>query len=243
MTSRTPREPVSVGRDVALVEVGDHVTTAFAVGPATGGSDRRRRLCAAAAALAATDGGVAWVRQVHGRDLVDVGPETGGGCLGDADGLVTARVGHALAIWTADCVPVLVAGRGAVAAVHAGWRGCAAGIVERAIERLCGRHGEDPAGLEVRLGPAIGADHYQVGPEVVEALARRAGTTDEWLRTGSRVDLRAFVRQRVVACGVPAERVVAVAGCTACDPAMASYRRDGARAGRQWSMIVRLGLR
>jgi hypothetical protein len=232
---------VTVGSDTALVEVGDRATTAFAIGPRSAAAGREPRLRAAAAALGAANDAVAWVNQVHGHDLVDVGVGDVG-CVGAADGLMTVRMAHGLAVWSADCVPMLMAGRWTVAAVHAGWRGCAAGIVERSIERLCDVYREEAANLEIRLGPAIGADHYRVGTEVVEALARRAGTDEGWLQAGSYVDLRAFVRRRVVACGVPAEQVVELGGCTACDPTLASYRRDGARAGRQWSMIVRRGL-
>ncbi len=238
MTSRTHDQPVPVGLDLAIVDRGARATTAFALGPPRGAPGRRRRLCSAAVALGVADGSVAWVRQVHGSDLVEVGVADVD-CVADADGLLTSRVSHALAVWTADCVPMLVTGRSAVAAVHAGWRGCAAGIVERTIERLCEGFDEDPVDLEIRLGPAIGADHYEVGPEVVEALVRRAGGVGAWLEAGSRVDLRAFVRERAVACGARLERVSTVGGCTSCDAATASFRRDGSLAGRQWSMIVR----
>jgi len=238
VTSRTHEHPAPVGFDRAIVERGDRATMAFALGPPRGEPARHRRLRSAAAALGAAEGSVAWVHQVHGSDLAEVGAGDVD-CVADADGLVTSCPSHAVAVWTADCVPMLVAGPSAVAAVHAGWRGCAAGIVERAIERLCDGFGDDPADLEIRLGPAIAADHYEVGPEVVEALARRAGGLGGWFEAGSRVDLRAFVRERAVASGARLDRVVVVGGCTSCDEATASHRRDGSQAGRQWSMIVR----
>jgi YfiH family protein len=227
-----------VGLDLAIVERSARATTAFALGPSREQPERHRRLRLAAAALGVADGSVAWVRQVHGSDLSEVGAADVE-CVADADGLVTSCTSHALAVWTADCVPMLVAGRSAVAAVHAGWRGCVAGIVERAIERLCDGYAEDPADLDIRLGPAIGMDHYEVGPEVVEALVRHAGGVGAWLGAGSRVDLRVFVRERAIACGARPERVAMVGACTSCDPATASHRRDGALAGRQWSMILR----
>ena len=239
MTSLTPSAPVEVGLDSAIVESLGRAVMVFALGPPTGGEDRATRLNAAADALHRDSAAVAWVRQIHGSDLVEVGSVADVGCVGEADGLVTARPAHAVAVWTADCVPVLVAGRKTVAAVHAGWRGCAAGIVEAAIEQLWTRHGSRAEDLDVRLGPAIGPDHYEVGAEVVAALSRRAGSTNGWLHPGSRVDLRAYLRGRLTECGVAADRIADIGGCTACDPRTASYRRDGEHAGRQWSMVLR----
>jgi copper oxidase (laccase) domain-containing protein len=134
-----------------------------------------------------------------------------------------------------------------VAAVHSGWRGTAAGIVPGAIERLGRVHGVPPSRLAVVIGPAVGACHYEVGEEVVEALAGRGIPEPMWLDRGyaggPRVDLRALLRAELEAAGVPRDRIELAGGCTFCDPALASYRRDGADAGRQWSMIWRRGSR
>lgn len=241
VTPDTGSEPTAVGLDLAIVRRLDRAVVAFGVGPRMAGGDRRARLAAAVADLAPDAGGVAWLEQVHGRDLVEVESVTGAVCVGIGDGLVTQSETIALVVWTADCVPVLVSGRRAVAAVHAGWRGCAAGIVEAAVERLCLGAGERPGDLEVCIGPAVGPDHYQVGAEVVEALERRADSTDGWLHPDRRVDLSAFVHGRLEAVGVAPIRIQRLAMCTACDPRTASYRRDGARAGRQWSLVTRRG--
>ena len=174
---------------------------------------------------------LAWARQVHGAEVLAARP----GLCGPGDALVTAERGLALAIATADCVPVLLAGRGAIAAVHAGWRGLASGVIGAALERLAS------AGAgEVRawIGPAIGPCCYEVGEEVAEAIAR-AGRADAVLRRDDRprphLDLHVAARLELASRGV--SHVQALAVCTRCSPALWSYRRDGAAAGRNLSFI------
>jgi YfiH family protein len=152
---------------------------------------------------------------------------------------VAAARGLGLMVWTADCVPVLMAGDGAVAAVHAGWRGCAADIVGVALRRLAAEHGVAAERLDVALGPAISGPAYPVGPEVVDALGRLGLDPSGWNDKG-RVDLRAFLAARLSALGVAPERIERVGPCTASTPGLASFRRDGAAAGRQWSLVYRL---
>jgi len=186
--------------------------------------------------------GLRWVRQVHGRDLIRVasaeGPLAGAACAGYGDGLVTSQVGVGLVVWTADCVPVLMVGNGAVAAVHAGWRGIASGIIRTAFERVVEEGGSGASGLRVAVGPAVGLCHYPVGVEVVAALARSGIDPPLWL-DGQRVDLRALVRGQLEALGVG--EVELVGGCTSCDPDLASHRRDGSRAGRNLSLVFLVG--
>ncbi|HSN56708.1 MAG TPA: polyphenol oxidase family protein [Candidatus Sulfomarinibacteraceae bacterium] len=230
-----------VGLDRALVRVGDGVTMVFGLGPPDSGTSLDQRL---SALLAGPDLGLAAVRrcrQVHGRR---VHPVDGGGPaiaeVGAGDALVTASPGVGLLVVTADCVPVLMAGGGAAAAVHAGWRGCAADVVGAAVAALGDRWRIDASRLRVALGPAICGACYQVGPEVHAALGRIATDGARW-RHGDRVDLRAFLRARFEALGVPAQQIETVGGCTLEDPELASYRRDGARAGRQWSLVALTG--
>src|SRR6185436_15261892 len=102
-------------------------------------------------------------RQVHGTTVLEAAPDA----RPTADGLVTARAGMLVGIVTADCVPVLLVDRErrAAAAVHAGWRGAAAGILEAAVNDLHARFAVEPADLEAAIGPAIGGCCYEVGPE------------------------------------------------------------------------------
>ncbi len=166
-----------------------------------------------------------------------VAPEDAGA---EADGLVTTTRGVLLGIATADCVPVLLRSRTgrAIAAVHAGWRGASAGVLEAAVERLAAL-GAPPATLEAVIGPAIGPCCYVVGSEVRDAFRARSGdvTTAAWSARDGRliVDLRAAATALLRAAGVA--DVTVVGPCTSCDPSWCSYRRDGERAGRQLSVI------
>jgi polyphenol oxidase len=126
----------------------------------------------------------------------------------DADGHCTAVPGLMLAVSVADCVPVslIAPARRAIALLHAGWRGVAAGILERGVATLAERFGAHAAGLRVHLGPAICGSCYQVGSEVPRAL----GLPND----SGHVDLRAALANRAVAVGVPASSITVSAHCT-----------------------------
>jgi YfiH family protein len=176
-------------------------------------------------------------RQVHGTRVLELAPD---GERPEADGLVTARSGTCVGVVTADCVPILMVApkQHVVAAVHAGWRGAAAGIVDAAVARLR-TFGVEPDDVEVCLGPAIGSCCYEVGAEVHAAFVGRTGAATEaaWARRNDRwmLDVRAAVRALLARGGV--ERTTIVGPCTRCSTDYCSYRRDGAGVGRQVSFI------
>lgn len=180
---------------------------------------------------------VATPRQVHGTVVVAASSEE----RSRADGLSVARPGLLVGVVSADCMPVLLVDRRrrVTAAVHAGWRGAAAGVLEAAITHLGAVYGSVPADLEAAIGPAIGGCCYEVGPEVRDAFRTRTGATTDpaWELGGVRphLDLRVAARCLLSVAGVPA---VAVLGpCTACGEGYHSYRRDGAATGRQLSFV------
>jgi polyphenol oxidase len=154
-----------------------------------------------------------------------------------ADACFTRRPGRVCAILTADCLPVLLAADSgdAVAAAHAGWRGLAAGVVEAAVRALR----VPPERLLAWLGPAIGPAHFEVGPEVRDALLRgdsgAGGAFAPNARGRYMADLSLLVRRRLAALGVV--RVYGGRECTfsAADRYF-SHRRDGIT-GRQTSLI------
>lgn len=170
-----------------------------------------------------------WLRQVHGRVVVDAAragpPEP------VADGVWTDRPGVVCTVQVADCLPVLLAaGNGrAVGAAHAGWRGLAAGVVEATLQAVIRAAGCDASQVHAWLGPCIGPQHFEVGADVFEAFGGGPafvprGHPDgrpRWL-----ADLPALARSRLTANGV-----VDIAGghwCTVSDPGrFYSYRRDG----------------
>jgi hypothetical protein len=177
-------------------------------------------------------------RQVHGvRVLAAPAPDE----RPEADGLVVGAPGRLVGVVTADCVPVLLVDRrrAVAAAVHAGWRGTAAGVLEAAVARVAGLHGTAPADLEAAIGPAVGGCCYEVGPEVGDAFCARTGdlTRAAWRQGAARshLDLRLAVALLLRAAGVTA--VTTLGPCTVCGPGYNSFRRDGAGTGRQLSFV------
>jgi YfiH family protein len=236
--SHQSTEPVAiaVGDERALrFDEGD-AAVCFGLGPATGRGADEHRLHRVTKALD-LDGAV-WLRQVHGAEIVSVSEplERTTFCAGAGDGLITAQQGIALVIWTADCVPVLLAAPNAVAAVHAGWRGTVADVVPAAVHRLTGLSNSRPETVTAILGPAVCGRHYPVGREVIDALASSGVDDRSWL-DGDRVDLRGFLAAQLEGLGVA--RVRTIDACTFADTGLASYRRDGDAAGRQWSLVFR----
>ncbi len=174
-----------------------------------------------------------WLQQVHGCEVVEA--SDGPGCAADA--VVSGRPGEVCAVLTADCLPLLLCDRDGseVGAVHAGWRGLAAGVVEAAV----GRMQAPPERLLAWLGPAIGPEAFEVGEEVrgvflehdrAAAQAFRRSGGGRWL-----ADLYRLARQRLASLGV-----AAVYGGTHCSfsegARFYSYRRDGVT-GRMASLI------
>ena len=193
--------------------------------------DENRRLLSAALRLPAAP---LWLTQVHGCGVADAGSAPSG-C--EADAAHTDVAGRVCAVLTADCLPLLVTDRSGdeVAAVHAGWRGLAAGVVEAALSRFRA----EPSELLVWLGPAIGPDAFEVGPVVREAFVAsdpgadacfRAARPGHWL-----ADIYGLARRRLSVAGVGF-----VGGgeyCTVSEPErFYSYRRDG-KTGRMASLI------
>jgi YfiH family protein len=140
-----------------------------------------------------------------------------------ADGHAVAAPGIAAMVLVADCVPVVLASRGAVAALHAGWRGLAAGVLEEGVRALADVGGQGP--VRAVVGPCAGACCYGVGEEVHTALGRPVPDGDR------RIDLRAIARERLLAAGVA--HVDDLPACTICDERYFSHRREADRAGRQ----------
>lgn len=207
----------------ASLNLGDHVGDA----PAAVAENRRRLRTLLPAEPV-------WLRQVHGTRCVDaalVAPNT------EADAVFARRPGAVCAVLTADCLPMLLCDDAGtvVAAVHAGWRGLAAGVIESAVAALA-QPGER---LMAWLGPAIGPDSFEVGAEVraafmahdpAAAAAFVARPDGKWL-----CDLHALARLRLAALAV--RRVTGGRHCTLRDAGrFFSYRRDSAT-GRMASLV------
>ena len=185
---------------------------------------------------------IARATQVHGRTVLAVRESVAPGqtvLAGEGDVLVTARRGIALAIQTADCVPILLLSPEGVAAVHAGWRGTAAGAAAEGVRALEKESRSPASAMSAVIGPAIGVCCYEVGGEVAAAFA------GDFLRRSCggkfRLDLKAANRAQLEASGVASGRIEELPFCTRCGgEELASYRRDGAAAGRMIGLVARL---
>lgn len=183
----------------------------------------------------------------------------------ECDGLLTLTPGEAVAVKTADCVPLLLHDplSGAAAAIHAGWRGAAGDLATRAVRALAQATGSPETGFHALLGPAIGPCCFEVGPEVLAAFAAggrdpdeiraptpppsagygepRESPADRTRRTDradrAHLDLHRDTRLRLRAAGLRPDRIHAADACTRCGDRFHSYRRDGRRAGRNWAVV------
>jgi len=163
--------------------------------------------------------------QVHGTNVQRVHDVSGAGgqpLAESADGHATALRGIGTMVLAADCLPVALGCAGAVAMLHAGWRGLAAGVLEEGVLALRELAGEQP--ITAIVGPGAGACCYEVGAEVHRALGVAEGAAGH-------IDLRAIAHERLLGAGV--SRVLDVDVCTICDRRFFSHRREGERAGRQ----------
>lgn len=186
------------------------------------------------------------LRQVHSNRVAtlrdtsrDEDARADAGPRPEADALATRSNGILLGVRTADCVPILLldARRRVVAAVHAGWRGTARRIAERAVSTLRESFGSRPKDIEAAIGPGIGPCCFEVGAEVAEQFDRG----DVIAGRRPRVDLPGANRRQLEAAGVPAEMIRMSGMCTMCAAeGFHSYRRDGEQAGR---MLAVIGLR
>jgi YfiH family protein len=212
------------------------------------GRGRKKRLSEVFAIPAET---VGTLKQVHSAAVLAFEPGDGdvpGGWKREGDALWTATAGTGAGVHTADCVPILLAHREIpfAAAVHAGWRGLTAGIVEATVRSAAALLGEAAIeGVTAAAGPCARGCCYEVGEETAEALSGLAGIGAS-LRKGAMpgkwyADLQAIALSALAAAGVPRRQAEGVGPCTVCSPHFHSYRREKTLTGRQLSFIYMVG--
>jgi hypothetical protein len=228
----------------ALLRLAPHVFTTRGLsfrGPSS--DDHSRRL---AHALGLEADRLVGVRQVHGRRVIHIRPGDAIGREGsapEADAIISSDPARAMMVRVADCVPILLAdpNHTVVAAVHAGWRGTAAGVAAAAVEAIA-RLGIRPADLVAALGPSIGPCCYQVDAPVRDAFLNAFPPAGAWFAADGRdrwkVDLWQANVAQLVSAGLARESIHDARLCTAHHPDLChSYRRDGAAAGRMVAAI------
>jgi YfiH family protein len=179
------------------------------------------------------------VRQVHGNRVL----RADAACdpAEEADAVLSTVEGVAACVSVADCVPVLIAdpATGAVAAVHAGWRGTLARAAAEGVLALGREAGAPAARLLAAIGPSIGPCCYEVSTDLAATFRDAIG--DAVVRPGPRpaLDLWRANAAILAAAGVPPERIEVLGRCTACErDRFFSHRRDGGRTGRQVAFIA-----
>ena len=191
------------------------------------------------------------VKQVHGNivRVLKAGevPDDAHQRRPDGDAIVSNVAGHALAVMVADCVPILICDpvRGAVAAIHAGWRGTCARVVPAAVEAMRQAFHTDPADLIVAIGPSVGAADYEVGPSLITAFldaGHERSAVDRWfIQDGPKphLDLWRANTEMLLQSGLNPRQLFQSGLSTVSHPdVFDSYRVDGECAGRMAGIIV-----
>lgn len=211
--------------------------------------ENRRRVLAA---LGLRPDRVVGAEQTHGDGAAVVTAADGGRGVAPGlppvpgvDALITAEPGLFLFVQVADCYPVAVFDRRrqVVGLAHCGWRGTLAGLPARLVRTMADAFGSRPDDLLAVIGPGIGPCCYEVGPDVVEEARLRLPVPEEAvnLRAGrTYLDLPAAIIQQLRAVGVPENRILSRAACTACNCAIFySHRASGGLTGRFWVIAGR----
>ncbi|MCI0708010.1 MAG: peptidoglycan editing factor PgeF [Ignavibacteriae bacterium] len=173
-------------------------------------------------------------KQCHSARALEV---ESGGQYESCDGLVSATPGIWLGISIADCVPVMLADRKrrAVAALHAGWRGTAQGIVGEGVRLMSQAFHTEPEDIVAFIGPSAGGCCYEVGEDVAAKFSPHVfkGRNGSYL-----LDLKKENKLQLQHAGIPEERIEISAYCTICTPNLFhSYRRDKERSGRMMALV------
>ncbi len=199
-------------------------------------------------------------KQVHGDRVMIVGKEHarvpyGYEELYEADGYVTKEKGVLLVVFTADCIPLLMADEknGIVAAVHSGWRSTVLDIERKAVEAMCSL-GAEKAEIAACIGPAIGKCCFEVGAEVIDAVKELLGSEAEGLYSLSKsnhgmpgegvpakymLDLKGVLKRCLIRSGIPETHIDVIGDCTMCMPEKYwSHRYTKGERGSQASVIM-----
>ncbi len=188
------------------------------------------------------------VNQVHGDDLLVIdepNPDYFHFLKVDCDGIVTNQPGVMIGVCVADCIPVLLLDpvRGVVAALHAGWKGTAAGIAGKGVKALVKLFDTDPRDVLAAVGPGIGSCCYEVDAPVTDAFRKNGQDTTLFAADKGggkfRLDLAEANRQQLLRSGITEGNIEVAKLCVSCNRELFfSYRRDGGETGRQMGFIM-----
>ncbi|WP_440958957.1 peptidoglycan editing factor PgeF [Oceanicaulis sp. LC35] len=180
-----------------------------------------------------------FAKQVHGNTVIRVDEAPDDWTAGEGDALITNRPGLALCAQTADCTPVLMYDREtrSIAAIHAGWRGVVAEVIPAAIRALSEAYGVRTETLQAVIGPAVSAENYRVGPEVLDQFEALFGPLDDTFILprdaggGAGLNVSEGARRQLIASGIPAANISWIKTCTFAEEGRFFSCRRAARDG------------
>ena len=183
------------------------------------------------------------LKQAHGDHLLEIRQleQIQGAPRIEADRVLTQHQNVALTIVTADCVPLLFydPSRHLIGAAHAGWRGTALSIAKKMVDSMVRLFHSEPGDIRVALGPAIGECCYEVDAKVYGAFQDKSGFKKSNRERRWMMSLQTANQRQLAEAGVSRKNIWISPQCTACHPGLFfSYRKEGEKAGRQWSYIA-----
>lgn len=172
-------------------------------------------------------------KQVHSNNIEVVNES---GFYPNTDGIITYQKDLVLSIQVADCIPIFISdvSTGVISLIHAGWRGIAASIIEKSIEKIRSIN-STTQNLEVVLGPSIRQCCFEIGPEVSKQFDQKY--QEEGKGDRSYLDPQSVVIDKFIQLGAKPRNITDIEECTCCSNEFHSYRRDGKKAGRMIALI------
>ncbi|MFT5875910.1 MAG: YfiH family protein [Clostridium sp.] len=179
---------------------------------------------------------IGYLNQIHSDLIFDYD-----GITKDGDALITHKTRTAIGVFTADCVPVILVDtkKGAIAAIHSGWKGTKAMIVSKTIERLQENYGSEAKDIRVYIGPHIGGCCYEVSSELIEEFTREDIYSNIIISNINKLDLEKCILAQLVEKGIKEENISTTNTCTACNKQyeLYSYRNSLNKQGRMFSFV------
>lgn len=179
---------------------------------------------------------IGYLNQIHSDIIVSFD-----GTINDGDAIITDEIETAIGVFTADCVPVILvdAKKGAIAAIHSGWKGTKALIVSKTIQRLEENYGSNAVDIRVYIGPHIGGCCYEVSKELIEEFTSENIYSNIKISNNNKLDLEKCILSQLLEKGIKEENIITTSTCTVCNKQfeLHSYRNSENKQGRMFSFV------
>jgi YfiH family protein len=179
---------------------------------------------------------IGYLNQIHSDIIFNFD-----GHINDGDAIITDRIKIAIGVFTADCVPVILVDtkKGAIAAVHSGWKGTKALIVSKTIERLEENYGSNAVDIRAYIGPHIGSCCYEVSSELIEEFTSEDIYSNIKISNNNKLDLEKCITTQLLEKGIKEENITSTNTCTSCNKQyeLYSYRTCRNKQGRMFSFV------